>query len=107
MMSQDLIDQGIEHFRNARYPEAVSAFQTAADLNPGDAAPHLCLGLCRLQQYVPGALASDVVGHARRAETELRRALELEPANWIAFVLLGFLVCQHGRLEEACEWFRK
>jgi tetratricopeptide (TPR) repeat protein len=95
------IQRGTEEFRNARYSEAISAFQKASDSNPENPVPRIYLGLGWLQQYIPGAVSTENTDRARRAETELRRALDLDPMSWIANVVLGQLGLNENRLEEA------
>jgi tetratricopeptide (TPR) repeat protein len=104
---RDWIKQGAESFRQARYGEAISAFRRARDLNPESPLPHLYLALAYQQQYIPGALPADNSDLARQAETELRRALELDPRSVPAVVMLGKLASDRERWEEAREWFRK
>lgn len=104
---RDWIKQGTEAFRYARYSEAVSAFQKASDSNPKSPVPHLYLALGWFQQYIPNAVSADNADRARRAETELRRALTLDPMSRIAVVMLGQLAFYEGRLEEARKWYRK
>jgi len=104
---RDWIKQGTEAFRWARYSEAASAFQKASDANPESPVPHLYLALGWLQQFIPGAMSADNADHARRAEAELRRALDLDPMIWTAAVVLGQLAFSESRLEDAREWYRK
>lgn len=91
----------------SRYPEAVSAFQKASDANPDSPVPHLYLALGWFQRYIPGAVSADDSDCARQAETELRRALALDPKSWTAIVMLGQLTFYEGRPEEARQWYRK
>jgi hypothetical protein len=101
------IEQGTEAFRNARYSQAISAFQKASDSNPQSPAPHIYLALGWLQQYVPGAVSAGNWERGREAETQLRRALDLDATSWLAAAMLGHLAFGERRLEEAREWYRK
>ncbi len=93
------IARGVESFRSGHYAEAEAAFEQAAVLRPQDPVSHLYTGLALEQQFVPGA--SEVSEFVVRAEREFRRALELDPQNWPALVLLGNLMMDNGRLGEA------
>ena len=104
---REWIKKGTESFRWARYPEAVSAFQKASDANPDSPVPHLYLALGWFQEYIPGAVSADNSDCARHAETELRRALALDPKSWTAIVMLGQLTFYEGRPDEARQWYRK
>jgi len=101
------IRQGTEALGKARYSEAISAFQKASDANPRSPVPHIYLAIGWFQQYIPGAASADNADRGRQAETELRRALDLDPKSWMAAVMLGQLAFSERRLEEAREWYRK
>ena len=103
---RDWIDQGTVAFKNARYAEAIVAFQKASDLNPKSPIPHLYVALVWLQQYTPGQVPADDADLTRLAETALRRALNLDPKNWTAVVLLGMLARNQNQLVQAREWYR-
>jgi cytochrome c-type biogenesis protein CcmH/NrfG len=104
---RDWIEQGIVAFKNARHSEAIAAFQKASDLNSKSAIPHLYVAVVWLQQWTPGEAPADNADLARLAETALRRALNLDPKNWTAVVLLGMLARNGQQPEEAREWYRK
>jgi tetratricopeptide (TPR) repeat protein len=104
---RDWIVQGTEALLQARNPEAISAFQRAADSNPDSPIPHLYLALAWMQRHVPGADSEENFEHARRAEEALQGALELDPDNWIAMVLLANLASNENRLDHARGWYRK
>jgi Flp pilus assembly protein TadD len=109
-MAQDelaSIRQGAAAFRNARYPEAVAAFQKASDANPKSPAPHLYLALAWFQQYIPHAISADSTNATRRAEAEFQRALALDPTNWLALAMLGQLAFGESRFDASREWYRK
>jgi tetratricopeptide (TPR) repeat protein len=104
---RDWIKQGAEAFRYAGYAEAVSAFQKGSDANPTSPVPHIYIALGWFQQYIPNAVSAENDACARRAEREFRRALDLDPTNWIAVVMLGKLATNESRLDEAREWYRR
>ena len=104
---RDWIKQGADLFRHARYAEAVPMFQKAADVNPKSAVPHLYLALAWQQRYFPGAESEENADYALRAEAELHRALQLDPANWSAVVLLGMLAFNEREMDAARTWYRK
>jgi len=101
------IDHGVDTFRQARYSDAIPAFQKAADLNPGSPIPHLYLGIAWYQGFIPGAESEDNTVHAQRAGEEYRRALELDPTNWNALVLLGQVSFYLEKWDEARDCYKK
>jgi Flp pilus assembly protein TadD len=50
--SRDSLNQGVQAFRSARYPDAVLAFQRAVDLDPSSLNARLYLATAYMQQYV-------------------------------------------------------
>jgi tetratricopeptide (TPR) repeat protein len=71
---------GVEDLKTDQFPEAIDALDKSVKLLPHDASNHANLGL---------ALISS--GRYDRAETELRRALELDPHYGMASELLKAL----------------
>jgi Gram-negative bacterial TonB protein C-terminal/Tetratricopeptide repeat len=104
---REWIEQGVKDFRSARYPEAIAAFQKASDSNPQSPVPNLYLGLGWLQQYGPGDDSAANADRARLAKTAFHRALELDPNNWTAVLLLARLAADESRSDQAREWYRK
>lgn len=115
---QGWMNRGVEAYKNARYPEAIEAFQKAADLNPANVTAHLYLATACMSRYMPGSASSGNLEYARRAESEFQRALELDPNNSTALVSLGHLTYseaqdipdQEGKslkLGEARDWFQR
>ncbi len=118
LCAQDWMNQGVSAFKNARYAEAIAAFQKAVDLNPNDSVPHLYLGTAYLSQYIPGADSSENALVATNAETEFRRVLDLDSSNAQALGSLASLKYQQAqairqveekarKLDEARDLYRK
>lgn len=110
--------KGIEAYKNARYPEAVTAFQNAVNLQPNDATAHLYLANAWMAQWIPGAESPDNIRAADSAKAELRAVLRLDARNAAALESLGYLTFQEAgaagnrdekaiRLDEAKAWFEK
>ncbi len=101
-------------FRDARYLEALDAFQRAADLKPDDANIHLYLGTAYMQTWIPGAQTPENAAMAGRAEVEFKRVLELNPNDTTALASLTSLSFNEAaglaseekirKLEESREW---
>lgn len=78
------LEEGIEAFNVAHYPEAVAAFEKAVELNPDEVEPHLYLGVSWYVQYIPGADGPETEVPLHKARSEFGRVLELEPNNLLA-----------------------
>jgi tetratricopeptide (TPR) repeat protein len=97
-------------FKRGHYADAATAFDQAAALRPEDPVSHLYTGLAWQQQFVPVAVLSgapEMSDIGDRAEREFRRALKIDPQNWPAFVLLGKLMGDEQRLDEARTLYKK
>lgn len=104
---QGWLDQGVRAFKGARYPEAVSAFQRAVDLNPSSINARLYLGTAYMQQYVPGDERPENRSVAERAESEFRHLLALQPDNRVASTSVASLQLNMKRFDEARESYRR
>lgn len=71
---------GVEYLKTDQIPEAVDALQRSVKLLPHDASNHANLGLAFFEE-----------AQYDRAESELRRALELDPQYKMATQVLGVL----------------
>lgn len=105
---QTWLSQGVAAFKEARYQEAIDAFQRAAELNPNQATVHAYLGNAYLSQYIPGSQSPENVAHARDAEAEFRRTLDLNALNATALQSLASLsYMQASSSADAPEKIRK
>jgi len=102
---QEWLNLGVQAYKNAQYPEAVSALRKAADLNPSEVAPRLYLGMACMQQYIPGSKAPDNLATAEAAQAELQRVLELDSTNREALAGLASLNLSRRKLDDAREWY--
>ena len=81
---------------DAMYPQAAEQFREELALNPNDYLSRYQLGHIELSQH-----------KLSEAETDLRRAAELDPANPDAFLELGQLYTETNRAEQAAAALRK
>jgi tetratricopeptide (TPR) repeat protein len=76
---------GLAQYRMKRYQESIVSFDSAIYINPNDA-----------DYYVHRGLASQASGNLREAESDYRKALELDPEHAIAYYNLGILLGEQG-----------
>jgi TonB family protein len=101
------MEQGIELFRAARYPEAVTAFERAVAADPSAVGAHQYLGTSYLQQYIPGEQSAQNLIAADSARREFLRVLDLDSGNTLAMASLGSLFLNQKKWDEAQRWFEK
>ena len=64
---RDILNQGVQAFQNAQYPDAVGLFQRAVELDPPNPTARLYLATAYFQQYIPDAVAPENDQMATRA----------------------------------------
>jgi TonB family protein len=114
----DWMNQGVQLFKAARYPEAAEAFERAVSLNPSRVDAHGYLGTALLTQWIPGAESPENGELARRAQAEFETAVRLDPKNVTALSSLSMLAFNEAgsqrdigektrMLDQSAEWDRK
>jgi TonB family protein len=101
------MSRGVQAFRSAKYGEAVVAFEHVVAADPGNVTAHLYLGTAHLQQYIPGAEASENIAHADRAAEEFDRVLAMEPGDKVALASMASLQLNRKRYEDARAWNKR
>ena len=104
---QEWLNRGVQAFKNAQYPEAVAAFQRAADLDTRNPVARLYLATAYMQQYIPGAENRENRDFVRSAEAEFLRVLDLDPANRVALSSLASLNLNQKKWDEAGVWYHR
>jgi TonB family protein len=105
--SRELLNQGVQAFKNARYAEAVNAFQKAVEADPAFTTAWLYLGTAYMQQYIPGADAPEDQNNADKADAAFQRALQGDPANLVALSSLASLNLNRKRWDSARSWYKQ
>ena len=93
---QAFFEMGVEHNRNGKHWESVTAFLQSLNLNPNYVPTWVNMGyvLCELGRY-------------RQAEVSLQGALDIEPRSDEAYCNLGVVYMRSNRMPEAEQSFRK
>jgi tetratricopeptide (TPR) repeat protein len=86
---------GVVYVKTNRFSDAANSFEQAVSFFPHDAETHYNFGISL-------ACAMDY----RRAESEVRRALELDPKNKSAHCLLSLLLDREGTATEHCDFMQ-
>ena len=102
---QGWMNQGVQAFKAARYPQAVASFQRAVQIQPDNVSGHLYLGTAYMQQYVPGAPSPENATMASMASDQFLRVLKLDSMNKLAMASLASLSLNQKKWDEAQKWY--
>jgi len=105
--THDLVNRGVQAFKNARYPEAVRFFQEATKLDPTFKTTHLYLATAYMTQYIPGAESPENNKMAQAAFDNFKKVLDQEPKNSLAIASIANLNLNQKKWDEAQQWFDK
>jgi tetratricopeptide (TPR) repeat protein len=107
LKSRDQVNQGVQAFKSAQYPQAVEHFKQAVDLDPGFVSARLYLATAYMQQYIPGAESPENVQMATAAYDQFQKVLEQDPKNLVAIASIANLYLNQKKWDEAQQWFEK
>jgi tetratricopeptide (TPR) repeat protein len=104
--TRELVNRGVQAFKNARYPEAVANFQKAVDLDPSFTTARLYLATAWMQQYIPGVESAENAAAFRHAESEFETVLSQDPADRVALASLASLYLNNKKWDDARATYR-
>ena len=107
LKSRDQLNQGVQAFKNAQYPEAVERFKTAVELDPTFSTARLYLATAYMQQYIPGAMSPENEQMAKAAYDQFMKVLEQDPKNNVAVASVASLYLNQKKWDEAQQWYEK
>jgi tetratricopeptide (TPR) repeat protein len=94
LRARDLLNKGVEAFKNAQFDTAVEDFKHAKDLDPDLIVARLYLATAYASQYIPGAPSPENMRHGEEAITEYQNVLEKDPNNLSAIDGLASILYQ-------------
>jgi TonB family protein len=113
LMAQDPVDfqgwlnQGVQAFKAAQYPQAVASFQRAVQIQPDNVVAHLYLGTAYMQQYIPGAANPENAAMASFATDQFLRVLNIDSRNTVAMASLASVSLNQKKWDEAQQWYEQ
>jgi len=110
--------QGEQAFKEAKYGDAIAAFQRAVDLDPANVNARLNLATSYFVQYIPGAQSPENTSFADKARAQFEEVLKVEPENRSAMQYLASLAYETAsgtsdldeklrRLDVARSWYER
>ena len=91
---REMLNQGVQDFKNGQYDGAISSFQRAKLLDPRLMNARLYLATAYASQYIPGAPSELNQELGRKAVEEFRGVLEIDAQNLSAIDGIGSILFQ-------------
>jgi len=107
LKSRSQVNEGVQAFKGAQYPQAVEHFKNAVDLDPTFLSARQYLAVAYYQQYIPGADSPENTQMAQAAYDQFQKVLEQDPKNQLAIVSIASLFLNQRKWDDAKQWFEK
>lgn len=107
LKSRDQLNQGVQAFRNAQYPDAVEHFKTAVQLDPNYSTARLYLATAYMQQYVPGADSPENNQYWDAAYSQFKTVVDSDDKNTTATASIASLYLNKKDWANARRWYAK
>jgi len=92
LKARDLLNRGVQAYKNGLYDEAIADFQKARNLDPGLLNAQLYLGTAYASQYIPGAPSEENISKGTQAIKEFQEVLKVDPNNLTAIDHIGSIL---------------
>jgi tetratricopeptide (TPR) repeat protein len=94
LRARDLLNKGVQSFKNGQYDVAIEDFQKAKDLDPTLMNARLYLATAYATQYIPGAPSQENMNFGNQAIKVFKEVLETDPNNLSAIDGIGSILFQ-------------
>src|SRR5271156_384987 len=92
--ARDLLNKGVQSFKNGQYDVAIEDFKQAKDLDPTLMNARLYLATAYATQYIPGAPSQENMQFGNQAVAEFKEVLETDRNNLSAIDGIGSILFQ-------------
>ena len=117
LKSRDNLNKGVSAYKNAKYSDAVSYFQQAAELDPENPNAGVYLATAYMMQWIPGADSPENLQFASKAKDEFGKVLQKDGNNEVALASMASLAFNEAdplpleqkvkKLNDAADWYTK
>src|SRR5277367_4145346 len=94
LRARDLLNKGVQSFKNGQYDVAIEDFKQAKDLDPTLLNARLYLATAYATQYIPGAPSQENMQFGNQAIAEFKEVLQSDPNNLSAIDGIGSILFQ-------------
>ena len=107
LKARDQLNQGVQSYRNAQYPDAVEHFKRAVELDPSYSTARLYLATAYMQQYVPGADSPENNQCWDAAYNQFKVVADQDDKNTTALASIASLYLNKKDWDNARRWYAK
>jgi len=107
LKARDQLNQGVQAFRNAQYPDAVEHFKVAVELDPSYSTARLYLATAYMSQFVPGADSPENNQFWDAAYTQFKNVVDKDDKNVTATASIASLYLNKKEWDNAKRWYAK
>ena len=94
LRARDLLNKGVQSFKNGQYDTAIEDFKEAKDYDPTLLNARLYLATAYATQYIPGAPSQENLKYGTQAVNEFKEVLQVDPNNLSAIDGIGSILFQ-------------
>lgn len=94
LKARDLLNKGVQAYKNGLYDEAIEDFKKAKEFDPGLLNAQLYLATAYASQYIPGAPSDENIRKGKQAIEEFQEALKADANNLSAIDGIGSILFQ-------------
>ena len=94
LRARDLLNKGVQSFKNGQYDTAIEDFKQAKDYDPTLLNARLYLATAYATQYIPGAPSQENLQFGTQAVNEFKEVLQIDPNNLSAIDGIGSILFQ-------------
>jgi tetratricopeptide (TPR) repeat protein len=94
LRARDLLNKGVQSFKNGQYDTAIEDFKEAKEYDPTLLNARLYLATAYATQYIPGAPSQENLKYGTQAVNEFKEVLQVDPNNLSAIDGIGSILFQ-------------
>ncbi len=96
LKARDLLNRGVQAYKDAQFDQAIEDFKQAKELDPNLMMARVYLATAYQNQYIPGAPSDDNNRMGQQAIQEFQEVLQVDPNNLTAIDGIGSLLYNMG-----------
>ncbi len=96
LKARDMLNRGVQAYKNAQFDQAIEYFKQAKELDPSLLNARLYLATAYATQYIPGAPSQENVRVGQQAIQEFKEVLQIDPKNLSAIDGIGSILYNMG-----------